>query len=137
MGKENLIPVLAITLLLVGICSTLYVHATQINPETDVGSITINGQKYAVEDLFLVVEQKTIIADENEETGIALDEMMYYTNVGCPSCHEYTIKAKDTYQQTVTWDDMQTGILTEQNRVFFPDMAHTFWVCNVIEIEVK
>ena len=32
---------------------------------------------------------------------------------------------------------LKTGILTDYSRVYFPNTAHTFWVRDVIEIEVK
>ena len=81
--------------------------------------------------------QRVIETDEGEKTGIALDELIITVGVGCVNCHEYTIKAKDGYQQTVNWDILKTGILTDYGRVYFPDTAQTFWVRDVIEIEVK
>jgi hypothetical protein len=132
-GKEKLIPIFAIFILLIGTSSAIYVHATQINKDT----ITINGGEYTIDQLFSMVEIRSIETDEGEKTGIALDDLLVKVGVGCPSCHKYSIKAKDKYQQTVNWDVMKTGILTENSRVFFPDTAHSYWVRDVIEIEVK
>jgi len=131
-GKE-LVPIIAMIVLLIGTVSTLYVHATQINKDT----ITINGQEYSIDQLFSMVDTKTIETSEGEKTGIALDDLMIKFGIGCTSCNDYIIKAKDKYQQTVNWDVMKTGILTDYSRVYFPDTAHSFWVRDIIEIEVK
>ena len=72
-----------------------------------------------------------------KKTGVALEDMVPIVGVGCPSCHEYTIKAKDGYQKTVGWDIMKTGILTDIKKVFFPDIPKAFWVGDIVEIEVK
>jgi hypothetical protein len=131
-GKE-LIPIIAMIVLLIGTVSTLYVHATHINKDT----ITINGQEYSIDQLFSMVDTKTIETNEGVKTGIALDDLMIKVGISCMSCNNYIIKAKDKYQQTVNWDVMKTGILTDNSRVYFPDTAHSFWVRDVIEIEVK
>jgi len=133
MGKEKIIPILAISVLLLGVFSALYVNATQVNKDT----ITINGNDYTISQLFSMGTKRTINTDEGEKTGIALDDLILKVGVGCPTCHTYIIKAEDKYQQTISWDILKTGILTDYGRVFFPDTAHTFWIRNVIEIEVK
>jgi hypothetical protein len=138
MGKEKLIPVLAIIVLLLAVGSTLYVQATKTEI-TEENAITINGNKYCLNELFDEVEKRTIQIDGDEISGIALDSLIEYSGVLCGSCNTYTIKAThpSPYQQTVKWDNMQKGILTDYSRVYFPDLARAFWVYNVVEIEVK
>lgn len=133
MGKEKIIPIFALIVILVGIFSTIYVNGTNIDKDT----IKINGQDYTIDQLFSMGKIRVIETDEGEKTGIALDDLIPKMGVGCPQCVKYTIKAKDKYQQTVDWDIMKTGILTDNCRVYFPDTAHSFWVRDVIEIEVK
>jgi hypothetical protein len=132
-GKEKIIPILAISVLLLGIFSALYVNATQINKEI----ITINGNEYTINYLFSICKKVTIETDEGEKTGISFDELMSKVGVSCSACHNYIIKAEDKYQQTFSWDVLKTGILTDFSRAYFPNTAHTFWIRNVIEIEVK
>jgi len=132
-GKEKLIPIFAIIILLIGTSSALYVNATRINKDT----ITIDGQEYSIDQLFSLVYPKTIETDEGEKIGISLEDLMTKIGIGCLSCNDYTIIGKDKYQQTVNWDVMKTGILTKNSRVFFPNTAHSFWVQDVIEIEVS
>ena len=136
MGKEKLIPIFAMVVLLVGTVSSIYVHATQVNTDGDTNFITIDNQEYDLEQLFSIIKQRTVETDDGEKTGIALDELIIYVGVGCPACHEYTIKEKGPYQQTVVWENMQNGILTDYGRVYFPNLAHAFWVYNVGSIEV-
>jgi hypothetical protein len=133
MGKEKLIPILAMSVLLIGISSAIYVQATQVDKDT----ISINGHEYTIDQLFSMGAMRTIKTDEGEKMGLALDDLMSKVGLGCLSCHSYVIKAKDRYQQTISWDIMQTGILTDYSRVYFPDTAHTFWIRDVVEIEVK
>lgn len=132
-GKEKIIPILAISVLLLGVFSALFVNATQIDKET----ININGNEYSIDQLFSMCNSRSIETDEGEKTGIALDDLILKVGVSCPTCHNYIIKAEDKYQQTFSWDILKTGVLTDYSRVYFPDTAHTFWIRNVIEIEVK
>ena len=133
MGKEKLVPIIAMILLLVGVSSALYVHASQVDKVT----IKINGQEYTIDQIFSIASAKSIQTDDGEETGASLEELISKTGADCSSCTEFTFKAKDGYQQTVTREMIETGILTSSCRVFFPDTAHSFWVRDVIEIEVK
>ena len=133
MGKEKIIPILALIVIIIGGTSSAYVYLTQIDKET----ITINGEEYTIDELLFMGETKTIQTVEGEKTGAAFEDLIQKMGVGCPSCHEYTIKAADGYEKTVTWDIMKTGVLTNIKKVFFPDTPKAFWVGDIIEIEVK
>ncbi len=133
MGKEKLLPVFAIAVLLIGCFSALYVNATEVNSKT----IKIIDQEYTISQIFSLADTRTIITDEGEKTGVALDDLIIKTSGKCYSCSKYTFKAKDSYQQTFTWEDLQKGILTRENRIYFPDTAHSFWIRDIVEIEVS
>jgi hypothetical protein len=133
MGKEKIIPILALIVILISGTSTAYIYVTQIDKET----ITIYGEDYTIEQLFIMVEHKTIQTVEGKKTGISLEDMISKIGISCPSCFEYTIKAKDGYEKTVDWDIMSTGILDDSYRIYFPDTPKAFWVRDIIEIEVK
>jgi len=134
MGTEKVLPVLAISVLLIGSFSALFVHANQVTVEKDI--ITINNQKYFIQELFESVDVKTIELEEGKKTGLALDKLIIFSNVECPSCHKYSITAEDSYQKTFNWEDMKKGILTEYKRTYFKDKAHAFWIYDVVEIKV-
>ena len=130
MGKEKLIPLCALVVLLVGAGSTVYVYATQ----TDTDVITIADQQYTIDQIFFVAEPR-VFASLNF-SGVALDDLVVKAGVSCPACHSYTILASDGYQKTVTWENVQNGLLTNERMVVFPDLPKAFWVKDVIEIEV-
>jgi len=133
MGKQKIIPVLAMTLLIIGIISALYVNAIQISKD----SITIKDQEYTYDDLFLLSGEKTIQTVDGPVTGISLKNIIKSIGVTCTSCSEYTIKAADGYEKTVEWNVLKTGVLSKENRVYFPDTPKALWVREVVEIEVN
>lgn len=137
MSKEDIIPFLAMGLLLIGTFSTIYVHATTPSIELIDKTIIINNAQYNTNELFNSITLSIIQTDDGEKVGIPLKELIVFAGVICPSCHKYSIIAVDGYQQIVSWDTFQTGIFTLEHRVYFPELAHSFWVRNVIEIEVK
>jgi len=140
-GKEKIIPVLAMTVLLIGIVATVYVNALENNTKGPDNFFTINGNKLSFESLSETTQEITIETDEGNKTGLSLEGIITESGISCPSCYRYTFKASDPYQQTVSWNEVKTGILTysqEYNlRVYFPNIAHTFWVYDLIEIEVN
>lgn len=133
--RKNL-PFIAIVVLIVGISSTVYVHASKQVVNTDNPMIIIHNQEYEVLNLFTIFSLKTVITDDGEFTGIPLNELIVYAGVNQPMNYQYTIIA-DGYQQTVKWESMQNGIFwQEELRVIFPELAHSFWVYDVLEIKV-
>ncbi len=129
MGKEKLIPILAVAVLFIGSLSSIYVYATQINSEY----IDINGQEYTVDQLFFIGEERTI----ETFSGIALDTLMMKIGIPEPEKHEYTIIASDGYQKTVKWENMKNGILTEEGQSIFSDLPKAFRIKDIVKIEVK
>ncbi len=106
MGKKKFIPAIALIILLLGSVSSIYVYATQANEST----ISINGQQYTIDQLFFIAEPQSF--DSLNFSGIALDDLVLKTGIGCPDCHKYTVIGADGYQKTVDWEDMQNGLLT-------------------------
>ena len=133
MGKENLLPVFAILVLIIGCFSALYVNAIEVESNT----IKINDNEYTLNQIFSLANTRTIITNDGEKTGVALDDLIIKTGNKCSFCIDYTFKAKDGYQQTVSWEYLQKGVLTYENRIYFSDTASFFWVKNIVEIEVN
>lgn len=131
MGKKKLIPIFAMIVLLIGTGSTAYVYATQ----TDADGITINGQQYTIDQIFFIAEPRSF--DSLDFSGVALDDLIMKAGVGCPSCHTYTIIAEDNYQKTVTWENLQGGLLTKEGMTVFSDLPKAFRVKNIVKIEVN
>ena len=133
MGKDKFIPIIAIILLLIGISSTIYVHANFVDKST----ITINGDEYTIEEINSLANLKTIQTNEGEVVGVSLEDLLSKIGNACLSCSEFTVKAKDGYEKTINWDILKTGVLTKENRVVFPNTSKSLWVRDVVEIEVK
>lgn len=128
MEKKKLIQILAIIVILVGIGSSIYVNATQVDSK----HINVNGQDYTVDQLFDISEEKTI----ETYSGIALDNLIVKIEVTNPEKREYTIIAEDGYQKTVKWENMMNGILTKDRESVFSDLAKAFRIKDIVEIKV-
>jgi len=133
MGKEKLIPILAVAVLFIGSVSSIYVYATQNDSEY----IDVNGTEYTIDQLFFMGKQKTVESNSELFSGIALDDLMLKTGVSNPETHEYTIIASDGYQKTVQWENMKNGILTEDGKSIFSDLPKAFRIKDIVKIEVK
>jgi hypothetical protein len=132
MGKADIILTIgALSILLLGSITTLYVTQTQAATTT----ITINNQTYTIDQLFSQTTPRTF-TDQNA-TGIALDALITNAGITNPETHQYIIIGADGYQKTVTWDNLQHGLLTRQRQVVFSDLAKAFNVKNLVKIEVK
>jgi len=132
MGKANIVLTLgALSVLLLGSISTLYITQTQAKTQT----LTINNQTYTIDQLFTQITPRSF-TDLNAN-GIALDDLIRLAGVATPEDHQYTIIGADGYQKTVTWDNLQHGLLTRQRQTVFSDLPKAFNVRNVTTIEVK
>ena len=129
MGKEKLIPIFALIVIIIGSLSSIYVYAT--TAESDY--ITINNTKYTIDQLFFIGEERTI----DDYSGIAFDVVIFKISVSNPKTREYTLIASDGYQKTVKWENMENGLLTEEGQSIFSDLPKAFWVKDIIKIEVK
>lgn len=134
MGKEKLIPILALIILSIGSSSTIYVYATQDNTNIDTDTITIYNQHYTIEQIFSIAEPR--IFNDLNYSGIALDDLIIKVGVECPECHTYTITGEGGYQKTVKWENIQNGLLTIDKMVVFTDLPKAYRVRGVVKIEV-
>jgi hypothetical protein len=131
MDKKKLIPAIAIIILLIGSFSSIYVFATQTNES----NITINEQKYSIDQIFFIAEPRSFNA--LNFSGVALDDLILKVGVGFTNNREYTIVGSDGYQKTVNWENMENGLLTYEKMVVFSDLPKSFRVKDVVNIEVR
>lgn len=136
-NKEKILPFLAMIVLILGIGATIYVTGQQSMMKEAEGTLLINGEYIDIHDLLQTASYKTIETDDGEKTGIPIEEIIKEASITCPSCYTYTFIASDGYQQTVEWEHVQKGVFSEEHRVFFPGLAHAFWVREIIEIKVE
>ena len=132
MGKEKIIPILALIILIISGSAQAYVYVTSVDKET----IAINGNEYTVEQLFYLGETKTIQTMDGEKTGVSLEDLISKVGIGCPSCYQYTIKGSGNYEKTVDWEILKTGVLADIKKVYFSDTPKNLWVGDIYEIEV-
>jgi hypothetical protein len=131
MGKDRLLQIIALLILLIACGSSLYVYATQTTTDT----LLVNGQHYTINQLFSLAQPR--ILNESQYTGIALDDLMLKTGVFHPEQHTYTLKGADGYEKTVTWENMKNGLLTQNRESIFSDLPKAFRVKDIVTIEVK
>ena len=131
MGKDRLVPIFALLILLIGSISSIYVYATQ----TTTSTLLVNGQHYTIDQLFSLTKPRTV--NDSQYTGIALDDLMRKTGVSEPEQHQYTLKGSDGYEKTVTWENMKNGLLTKDRESIFSDLPKAFHVKDIITIEVN
>ena len=132
--RGKIVHILAISVIIIGILSTIFVNAN--NVEVKQNEIIINGSSFEISLIFSDVNEKQIITDDGIKKGIPLDKLFNLTDEKCPSCFKYRLIGSDGYKQTVNWDDLKNGIFTNDKIAIFPHLAHSFWVKDIIEIEV-
>ena len=131
MGKDRLLSIFALLILLIASVSSIYVYATQTTTET----LLINGQHYTIDQLFSLTKSRTL--NDSQYTGIALDDLLLKTGVSHPEKHTYTLKGADGYEKTVTWENLKNGLLTKEGESVFSDLPKAFRVKDIVTIEVK
>ena len=135
-SRGKIIHILAISVIILGIISTIYVNAYKEKNNSS-NEIIINGNSFDISIIFSNINEIKIITDDGEKSGIPLDQLIDYSGENCPSCFKYQIIGSDGYKQTVNWQDMENGVISLDRIAFFPHLAHSFWVRDIIEIEVK
>lgn len=131
MGKNQVLPILALLLLLLGSVASLYVYATQTTTEY----IVVHGQQYTINQLFSFTQPR-VFADL-QFSGIALDDLLLKVGLSHPEQYAFTLKAADGYQKTVTWENMKNGLLTKDGQSVFSDLPKAFRVKDIVSIEVQ
>jgi len=131
MGKDRILPILALILLFIASSSSLYVYASQTTTDT----LRINGQQYTIDQLFSFTKPRSF--NDSQYNGIALDDLMLKTGVSNPEQHTYTLQGSDGYEKTVTWENMKNGLLTKDHESIFSDLPKAFRVKEIVTIEVK
>jgi len=139
--KEAIVAIVAIVLLSIGITSTIYVQSHQVEKGE---FIKVANEKIYINDIFNKCKIMNISVDEKgiekNYEGVVLSDIINMTNLKNKEEHDYTIVGINpdggTYRKTVSWKDMENGILTKELRTIFPDLRRAFWIKDVIEIEV-
>jgi hypothetical protein len=132
-NRGKIVHILAISVIIIGVISTILVNAN--NAENKQNEMIILGNNIDLESIFSDIGEEYINTDDGLKKGVPLDELINYTGKKCPSCFKYGLIGSDGYKQTVNWDDMKKGVLTIDKIAIFPHLAHSFWVKDIIKIE--
>jgi len=136
-GSSNyniLLAVLAISVLVGSFSALAYTHFNR--EESD--RVVVNGVEFRWDTLN--DEFDTIVVQDH--VGVPLAQIIEESGVEDPASHEYRLIAGDGYLKTVSWSDMETGILSadgdedHDHMVVFGSKAKAYWVYNLVEIEV-
>lgn len=129
-SRWNLLLGALAVIILIGSFSALAYNSLN---QKDSEKLTINGKEY---DWDTIYEDFDTVELQDRE-GVPLIVLIEDAGVEDPSSHDYKIIGADGYFKTVTWRDMETGILTyEEKMVVFETKAKAYWVRDVVEIEV-
>jgi hypothetical protein len=130
MKTSGLIKILAVVVVIAGAASTWFLINQTVDVNADV--FDVGGNTFRFEDLFSAAEMLEV----EEYAGAPLENIITLAGVQEPESHTYVIHSSDSYQQTVEWEDMVGGIITEDRRMVLPGLPKKFWVRDVVKIEV-
>lgn len=132
MGKVHLILLVgAVGVLVLGSASSLYVTLDS----AEAAGVTVNGHSFSMDTLQTDVPSRSF--PDLAADGIALDRLIVYAGVLDPEARQYSIIGQDGYQKTVTWENLQHGLLTADRQAVFSDLPKAFNVRDVATIEVS
>lgn len=116
----------------------LFACNVSLKAEVETDFFTVNGKEYGWNTTFEEFEIVTLEdAQGNPWEGVMLADLITDAGVADPENHEYKLVGADGYTKTVGWSDMETGLLTKnEKRVFFPDLPKAYYVSDLVEIEV-
>lgn len=104
----------------------------------DTDMFLVNDKTYGWDATFEEFEVETLEdADGTPWTGVRLADLVTDSGVVNPEDHEYKIVGSDGYAKTVGWSDMESGLLTKEEKcAFFPGLPKAYHVRDLVEIEV-
>ncbi|MEM4729515.1 MAG: hypothetical protein QXH42_07140 [Thermoplasmata archaeon] len=108
-----------------------------LQPRGDTGKVVVNGKDYYWDRLFQSFNTVRFTAGGESYIGVRLSDLINDTGLSNPENHRYRIRGSDGYEKELSWDDMVCGYLVkEEKKTVFPNLTRSFWVRDVITIEV-
>lgn len=120
----------AVILLSLGIGSRIYLYVS--HPSKGEETILVADEKLFLDQLFKIVKSETI----EEYRGVPLEAVIIQAGIKAPEQHTYILSAAGGYQKTVTWEDLQQGLLLREGRAVLPSLPKQYWIKNLARIEV-
>lgn len=114
------------------------VYAWSLVPKGDTSIIIVNDSEFTWAGIYQDFQCIDVEAAGKSYLGVKLSDIVNETGLADPGAHEYNVIGSDGYSKTVTWTDMQSGFLVEDDKIaVFPGLTRSFWVKGVVEIEVR
>ncbi len=105
----------------------------------DGDTIVINEELFTWMQPFDIFTERIMFDNEsNEYSGVLLSDLMNATALDNPQNHNFSLVAKDGYSKELSWSDMLSGILVndDEHMSLFPHLEKEFWVKDIVRIEV-
>ena len=132
--RLNVILAILAVAILAGSCAT---YAYTLIPKGDAAKVVINGKDVTWDDVFAKHQLINFTGNSVSYEGVKLSDLINETGLIAPETHQYKISGSDGYTKTVTWENMEGGyFVMEDYKAAFPGLTRSFWVKNVITIEV-
>jgi len=108
-----------------------------LQPKGDTSKVVVNGKDYPWDSLSQKFTPVKFSAVDGEHEGIRLSDIVNDTGLKNPESHQYRLTGSDGYQKDVSWDNMMNGYLDlKEKKSIFPGLTKSFWVRDLITIEV-
>lgn len=102
-------------------------------------TLSVNGRLFTWEQPFHILSSVTLMDNQsNSYEGIPLGDLINLTGIVGPEGSTFRITAEDGYSRTYSWNEISAGILDQAERKsIFPEMETSFWVRDIVSIEVE
>jgi len=109
---------------------------TEDKDDKDEATITINGEDVTISSIFDDHDTITISTGGTDHMGVSLSVLVNETDLTDPENYQYNITASDGWYQTVTWENMQEGIIIEEDTMSaFTGLPGKYRIKDVVKIE--
>ncbi len=109
-----------------------------MNP-ADVETLVVNGRLYVAKQPFDIFAFELVeeTVDNDTYEGVRPSDLLNHSGLLNGSANDFTIYGSDGYNKTVNWTMMMDGVLVEADmQIVFPELATSFWVSDIVTIEV-
>lgn len=114
----------------------LIAGCTEDKDDEEEATITINGEEVEISSIFDDHTTTTVTTGGTDFVGVSLSQLVTETGLAHPENYQYNITASDGWYQTVTWENMQTGIIIEEDTMtVFSGLPGKYRVKGVVDID--
>ncbi len=108
-----------------------------LQPRGDTSRVVVNDRSLTWDALFSEFEVVGFTAQGERYQGVRISDALNQTGVSSPEAHRYRVTGADGYQKDFSWSDVLNGYLVrEGKKTVFPGLTKSFWVRDVVTIEV-